>query len=94
VLRGLIAWRRVRRKKLTPAEPKPTPWARWIEIGLGHLGFAPAVFWTLSFIEWNAAVTGYREKVTGSREDGPGESMSRADFERLAEAYPDGCDDS
>jgi len=60
-----------------------------MEIGLGHMRLRPADFWAMSFPEWRAATTGYRESVTGER-TGPGEMMDRATLDALMEAHPDG----
>ena len=55
-----------------------------MEVGLGHMGFSPAVFWAMSLTEWRAAYRGYRHKVTGESADAPG-AMTRADLDALIE---------
>lgn len=57
------------------------PWARAMEIGLGHLRLAPDQFWRMTLPELAAAARG----LGRGREAAPG----RADFEALAKRFPD-----
>lgn len=57
-----------------------------MEIGLGHLRMAPAVFWGYSVKEWIAAWDGYRESV--GAEEAP-EPFTQSELQALMEEYPD-----
>lgn len=60
-----------------------------MEIAFGHLRYTPATFWAMSLVEFNAAVTGYGEKVGGGSSTSD-DCMTRSELEALMEAYPDG----
>lgn len=62
---------------------KRFPWARAMEIGLGHLRLGPHDFWRLTLPELAAAARG-----AGLAADA-GEAMTRANLDRLAETFPD-----
>ena len=38
------------------------PWSQYVEIGLGHFGWTPAVFWDTSLAEFLLALKGYQRK--------------------------------
>lgn len=65
--------------------PEPTPWRRWLEIGLGALGMRQEDFWNQALHEWDARVAGYIEANGGGRD----EDLKMSDFDELAEAFPD-----
>lgn len=59
------------------------PWARAMEIGLGHLKLGPRDFWRLTLPELAAAARG--AGLAGDE----GGAMTRAMLEGLAERFPD-----
>lgn len=58
-----------------------TPWARWMQIGLGAMKLPPAAFWSLSLREWTLALEGFLE----SRGAVAAEPLTGAELERLIE---------
>lgn len=58
------------------------PWARAMEIGLGHLRLAPDAFWRMTLPELAAAARalGFGISRTG---------MTRSEFRALMETFPD-----
>lgn len=56
-----------------------------MEISFGHLHLYPKDFWGLSFIEWEAALEGYRQKM-GADVSTP---LSRDELTEMMEKYPD-----
>jgi uncharacterized phage protein (TIGR02216 family) len=56
-----------------------------MELGLGVLGLAPLVFWSLTPRELQAALRGR----FGTSLGGEGEAPSRADLDRLMRQFPD-----
>lgn len=61
---------------------KTFPWARAMEIGLGHLRLAPQDFWRLTLPELSAAA---RAIGLGSRR----ETITREDLAMLSLKFPD-----
>ncbi|MGB3809169.1 MAG: phage tail assembly chaperone [Parvibaculum sp.] len=61
---------------------KTFPWARAMEIGLGHLRLAPQDFWRMTLPELAAAAN-----TLGLR--APQRQMTRAELASLAERFPD-----
>ncbi|MCE9650574.1 MAG: phage tail assembly chaperone [Parvibaculum sp.] len=61
---------------------KTFPWARAMEIGLGHLRLAPQEFWRMTLPELAAATRGL-----GIIQNA--DALSRADFENLMAEFPD-----
>jgi hypothetical protein len=49
------------------------------------MGLAPQIFWSMSLVEWCAAVKGYASRH-GRRSAPP---LSRGEFESLMQAHPD-----
>lgn len=58
-----------------------------MELGLGHLGIAPSVFWSYSLVEWYAAIDGYMTKIGAN--NGDGDSITSDEYEKLKEEHPD-----
>ena len=59
----------------------PTPWGRWMQIGLGAMGHPARSFWSLSLREWSLALEGFLE----ARGATPVTPMTREELERLIE---------
>lgn len=53
-----------------------TPWPALLRLAL-QMGIAPEAFWRLSLAEWRALTSA------------PGEALTRAAFEDLAQRFPD-----
>lgn len=60
-----------------------------MEIGLGHLGHTPDVFWAMSVVEFRRAHDGFLEKHTGKHPRGGPGRLSRAKFDALMAQFPD-----
>lgn len=54
-----------------------------MQIGLGVLGLRPADFWSMTFIEFDAALEGWMEK-SGTKRSQP---MRRAEYLKLLEVH-------
>ena len=65
----------------------PTPWRRWLEIGLGAMGLSPRDFWDQSLAEWDARVAGFMEMHGGGAKSE--EALSRAELDALMAEHPD-----
>ena len=55
-----------------------------MKFAYGHLRLAPRDFWAMGFVEFEAAIVGYRDSV--GAEEAP-EPMTRADLEELERLY-------
>lgn len=60
-----------------------------MEVGLGHLGYTPDVFWSLSVIEFRCAHDGWVEKTTGKHPRGGPGRMTRERLDDLMAQFPD-----
>lgn len=62
----------------------PTPWRRWLELGLGAMGMAPDDFWGQSIREWDARLAGFREMHGGGEPEFTGADLKALE-EEIAE---------
>ena len=58
-----------------------------MKLAFGHFHYPPAVFWEMSFREWQAAVKGYEEK---NRDPDHVQPMTRKQFEELEARHVSG----
>ncbi|HEX4295215.1 MAG TPA: phage tail assembly chaperone [Rhizomicrobium sp.] len=61
---------------------RPFRWSAVLELGIGAMRLAPAIFWAMSIPEWRAAVA-----ARGARRAAP---LARGEFERMMKEHPDG----
>ncbi|HTT98969.1 MAG TPA: phage tail assembly chaperone [Rhizomicrobium sp.] len=59
----------------------PFSWQLVLELGLGALRLAPAIFWAMSLPEWRAALSRLPKRAA---------PLARSDLEHLMKEFPDG----
>ena len=60
-----------------------------MKIGLGHLRYAPGVFWALTLPEFFAATDGYLESKGVKTRSGSSGAPTRAEIDALAAQFDD-----